>query len=188
MASPPHFAHFGMSLLMKLRRLQLHSVREPSLLNSMSSPRTGLCLSTLMTAHYWKGATYINAMLPFGQWSVPKIFTAIADALEWVILRRGARHVWHYIDDFIVCGPRHQQSVHGHSTLPSPPVASWVCLSLHTKLRGQQQTSPSWGWRGIGSRYLTIQLSLREPDLHHYDYPRPARLGSSVRAALPRMG
>jgi len=30
----------------------------------------------------WKGAYYIDAMLPFGLRSAPKIFTAVADALE----------------------------------------------------------------------------------------------------------
>ena len=53
----------------------------------------------------WQGLIYIDAMLPFGLRSAPKIFTAIADALEWVIRHRGARYLWHYIDDFIMCGP-----------------------------------------------------------------------------------
>ena len=53
----------------------------------------------------WRDGVYIDAMLPFGLRSAPKIFTAIADALEWVVRHRGTRFVWHYIDDFIVCGP-----------------------------------------------------------------------------------
>ena len=35
----------------------------------------------------------------------PKIFTAVADALQWILEDRGVTLVWHYIDDFIVCGP-----------------------------------------------------------------------------------
>ena len=31
----------------------------------------------------WKGGTYVDGMLPFGLRSAPKIFTAVADALEW---------------------------------------------------------------------------------------------------------
>ena len=53
----------------------------------------------------WRGAIYIDAMLPFGLRSAPKIFTAIADALEWVMRRAGIQLVWHYIDDFVFCGP-----------------------------------------------------------------------------------
>ena len=47
----------------------------------------------------------VDALLPFGLCSVPKIFTALADALQWILQRRGVTFVWHYIDDFIVCGP-----------------------------------------------------------------------------------
>ena len=52
----------------------------------------------------WEGAMYIDAMLPFGLRSVPKIFTTIADALEWILRRRHIRFVWHYIDNFVFCG------------------------------------------------------------------------------------
>ena len=34
----------------------------------------------------------------------PLIFTAIADALQWVIQKDGARWIFHYIDDFITIG------------------------------------------------------------------------------------
>ncbi len=39
--------------------------------------------------------------LPFGLRSAPKIFNALADAVEWMV---GSTDVWHYLDDFIVCG------------------------------------------------------------------------------------
>ena len=92
----------------------------------------------------WKGATYIDAMAS-GQrqrYSLPSLTpvnglsTAEAHSMCGITLMTSSCAV-----------PRHQQSVQGHSTLPSPPVVSWVCLSLHTKSRGQQQTSPSWGYR-----------------------------------------
>ena len=54
----------------------------------------------------WQGASYVDGMLPFGLRSAPKIFTAIADALEWIVSRRGVAFVDHYLDDFIVLGPR----------------------------------------------------------------------------------
>ena len=53
----------------------------------------------------WRGQQYVDGMLPFGLRSAPKIFTAVADALEWVVRRRGVVHVDHYLDDFIVLGP-----------------------------------------------------------------------------------
>ena len=53
----------------------------------------------------WEDATYVDGMLPFGLRSAPKIFTAVADALEWCIARQGVELVYHYLDDFITLGP-----------------------------------------------------------------------------------
>lgn len=55
----------------------------------------------------WGGNLYIDPMLPFGLRSAPKIFNAVADALEWSLRRRGIRQIFHYLDDFIVIGPPH---------------------------------------------------------------------------------
>ena len=53
----------------------------------------------------WKGRIYCDCMLPFGLRSAPKLFTAVADALEWVIRKQGGvTSVAHYLDDFIVLG------------------------------------------------------------------------------------
>jgi len=53
----------------------------------------------------WKGVYYIDAILPFGLRSAPKIFTAVADALEWCVHRWGVRGIDHYLDDFIIVAP-----------------------------------------------------------------------------------
>ena len=37
----------------------------------------------------WNGEYFVDAMLPFGLRSAPKIFTAVADALEWCFRQRG---------------------------------------------------------------------------------------------------
>ena len=47
-----------------------------------------------------KGALFINTALPFGLWSTPKSFTAIADAAEWIAITAGVKVVLHYLDDF----------------------------------------------------------------------------------------
>jgi len=41
-------------------------------------------------------------MLPFGLRSAPKIFNAVADALNWYLHQCGIPHVLHYLDDFII--------------------------------------------------------------------------------------
>ncbi len=52
----------------------------------------------------WRGFLHVDATLPFGLRSAPKIFNAVADAVEWMIKRQGIRNALHYLDDFIVFG------------------------------------------------------------------------------------
>lgn len=54
---------------------------------------------------HWQGAVHIDAMLPFGLHSAPKIFMALADALQLVLQDRGVTFFWHYINNSIVCSP-----------------------------------------------------------------------------------
>ena len=53
----------------------------------------------------WQGSHYVDGMLPFGLCSAPKVFTAVADALEWCIRERGVTGIDHYLDDFITVAP-----------------------------------------------------------------------------------
>jgi len=39
----------------------------------------------------WEGAVYVDITLPFGLRSSPKIFTALAEAAEWIKVVRGLR-------------------------------------------------------------------------------------------------
>ena len=50
------------------------------------------------------GPGVCSAALPFGLRSAPKIFTALADGLEWMAKEHGVEYLWHYLDDFITCG------------------------------------------------------------------------------------
>ena len=53
----------------------------------------------------WKGEYYVDAMLPFGLHSAPKVFTAVVDALEWCLRQSGDVGINHYLDDFIIVAP-----------------------------------------------------------------------------------
>ena len=53
----------------------------------------------------WEDHIYVDGMLPFGLRSAPKLFNAVADALEWCIAQEGVQHVFHYLDHFVVLGP-----------------------------------------------------------------------------------
>lgn len=65
----------------------------------------------------WEGGVYIDTALPFGLWSAPKIFTSVADAVEWVVRQEGVDFILHYLDNFSLVGPQPPRSVR----VPSPP-------------------------------------------------------------------
>ena len=62
-------------------------------------PADRLLLGTL-----WDEELYVDTALPFGLRSAPKIFTALADALEWVVRQTGVKVVLHCLDDFLLVG------------------------------------------------------------------------------------
>ena len=51
------------------------------------------------------GQEYADATLPFGLCSALKIFTALADALLWILKHYGVSNLMHYLHDFITFGP-----------------------------------------------------------------------------------
>ena len=51
---------------------------------------------------HWNGYIYLDKMLPFGLRSTPKIFSAVADGLQWILGQKGITHLLHYLDDFVL--------------------------------------------------------------------------------------
>ena len=49
----------------------------------------------------WEGIIYTDRALPFGLRSAPKIFSAVADALQWILTKKGVKNLLRYLDDFI---------------------------------------------------------------------------------------
>ena len=58
-----------------------------------------------LLAMRWKQGLYIDTCLPFGLRSAPKLFNILADLLSWIISKRGASFLLHYLDDFLTIGP-----------------------------------------------------------------------------------
>ena len=50
----------------------------------------------------WEGLLFVDSVLPFSLWSASKIFSAIADTVEWIVRQQGVEFVIHYLDDFLV--------------------------------------------------------------------------------------
>ena len=54
----------------------------------------------------WRGAFYVDMVLPFGVWSAPYIFTCVADLVEWVAKQNyDVTFLVLYLDDFHTLGP-----------------------------------------------------------------------------------
>ena len=54
--------------------------------------------------HAVEERVFLDTALPFGLRSAPKLFNALADAIEWCAKNQGASQLWHYLDDFITIG------------------------------------------------------------------------------------
>ena len=52
----------------------------------------------------WKGQVYVDKALPFGLRSAPKIFSAMADGLMWIMGNHGVEWGLHYLDDYLFVG------------------------------------------------------------------------------------
>ncbi|KAL5493834.1 hypothetical protein EMCRGX_G015066 [Ephydatia muelleri] len=52
----------------------------------------------------FEGAIFMDTVLPFGSRYAPKIFNAVANALEWACRNNGVGNMLHYLDDFMVLG------------------------------------------------------------------------------------
>ena len=57
----------------------------------------------------WRGQTYVDRALPFGLCSAPKISSAVADFISWVLHRHNIPHQLHYLDDFLFLGTPHSE-------------------------------------------------------------------------------
>ncbi len=52
----------------------------------------------------WNGQVYVNICLPFSLCSAPKIFSAVADGIAWVMHCKVLQSLIHYLDDFLLVG------------------------------------------------------------------------------------
>ena len=99
----------------------------------------------------WRESLFVDAALPFGLRSAPKIFTAVADAAEWIVRREGVDFIIHYLDDFLLMAPLDQRNVARHWRSSWTSLGDWVCRWLQTSSKGRL---PGWfraGYDGDGS-------------------------------------
>ena len=111
-----------------------------------------------MLGMQWEGLAYVDGMLPFGLRSAPKIFNAVADALEWCIAKQGVTHIFHYLDDFLVMGPPQSDACKANlHTLQT------VCAKLGVPLAPEKQEGPTTTLTFLGIVIDTVRGELRLP-------------------------
>ena len=59
----------------------------------------------LLLAMEWKGSIFFDNCLPFGLRSAPRLFSVLAELLEWIAEQSGVAFSIHYLDDFLTMGP-----------------------------------------------------------------------------------
>ena len=106
----------------------------------------------------WEHMLYIDTALPFGLRSAPKIFNAVADALESIMISRGAAQVFHYLDDFIMVGPPGSPQC---ST--SLDTALAVCSDLGVPVAPHKIERPTTCLTFLGIEIDTVEMQLRLP-------------------------
>ena len=107
----------------------------------------------------WNHLIYVDTRLPFGLRSAPKLFNAVADALEWCIYRQGVKYIHHYLDDFVVIGPpgssKCQEYLH---------ILERECAYLGVPLASEKREGPSPVITFLGIIIDTLQGQLHLPE------------------------
>ena len=112
----------------------------------------------LLLAMQWAGKIYLDTVLPFGLRSAPKIFSALADALEWILLQAGVTMVLHYLDDFLTMGQKgSDQCAHNLDIMKK------VCVLLGFPLKVEKIDGPTAVIIFLGILLDTQNLELRLP-------------------------
>ena len=57
------------------------------------------------------GQFLIDKVFPFGLRSAPKIFSAVADALLWILTKKGIIKELHYLDDFVLMAGSREEAL-----------------------------------------------------------------------------
>ena len=107
----------------------------------------------------WQGSIYVDTCLPFGLRSAPRIFTALADAIEWGAQQLGVTWLLHYLDDYIILGaPGSQECAANMATFLE------LCRMLGVPIAMEKCEGPTTKLTYLGIEIDTVRMELRLPD------------------------
>lgn len=106
----------------------------------------------------WRGNVYVDRALPFGLRSAPKIFSAVADMISWVLHQQGIEFHIHYLDDFLLLGaPDSPQAAEALSTIVR------IFRMLGIPIASQKTEGPTTALGFLGILIDTRVFELRIP-------------------------
>jgi len=106
---------------------------------------------------HWDSSIFMDQMLPFGLRSAPMIFSAVADAAQWALMRCGIAHSLHYLDDFILVSTSAASAEHQKHLLVSQFDSLGIPIEP-TKLEG-----PTQCFTFLGIEVDTVSLQTKTP-------------------------
>ena len=111
----------------------------------------------LLLGMVWEESLFVDSALPFGLRSAPKIFNALADALEWLIRQEGLESVLHYLDDFLIVAESESMCRAALQSLLR------VFARLEVPIAPDKLEGPSTVLTFLGIEMDTVAMSLRLP-------------------------
>ena len=106
----------------------------------------------------WQGAVYVDKALPFGLRSASIIFSAVADALQWIMMQRGISFMEHYIDDFITVGRPNSDECKRNTAIMHA-----ICRETGTPVEEGKSEGPTTVITFLGIEIDSVCMELRLP-------------------------
>ena len=105
----------------------------------------------------WASKTYIDSVLPFDLRSAPLIFSAVTDALQWMMEQRGATWVRHYVDDFITVRPNVEECARNAEVMHK------TCEEANIPVEPEKDEGPARVITFLGLQLDTVKMEVRLP-------------------------
>ena len=100
----------------------------------------------------------MDTTLPFGLRSAPMIFSAVADALPWMMQQRGVSWLAHYVDDFLTVGAPGTSECESNSDLMHR-----VCGEVAMPVEPEKDEGPASTISFLGLELDSMAMEVRLP-------------------------
>ena len=107
----------------------------------------------------WGNDTFVDTVLPFGLRSAPILFSAVAEALAYIIHQKGSVWMDHYLDDFVVVGPPGS-----YGCAQTLQIALETCKEVGFPVAGEKTEGPTTVLTVLGIEIDSNKMELRLPE------------------------